>query len=222
MKLIAFSHEHLRLDATLPFGVRNGSGQLLLVAGAQIDGAEQLAQLSGLPLFADEDELNEWRRKLGATVDTMMRQNTPLKSLANAVPQEENTRERPSAADTSVPEQWESLGGTLDALLRDAQPRPEFIQRVRLMHERAGKLGQSHVDTSLYHLIHTAGHSLQRYSAHHALLVMLVCEQAAASARLERQIRAQPGLRRADHERRHVGPAGRTGDQRGGAHGGAA
>ena len=95
------------------------------------------------------------------------------------VPQEENTRERPSAADSSVPEQWESLGGTLDTLLRDAQPRPEFIHRVRLMHERASKLGQSHVDTSLYHLIHTAGHSLTTLQRHHALLVMLVCEQAA-------------------------------------------
>jgi HD-GYP domain-containing protein (c-di-GMP phosphodiesterase class II) len=35
------------------------------------------------------------------------------------------------------------------------------------------------VDASLYHLIHSAGHSLEKYSSHHALLVMVVCEQAA-------------------------------------------
>ena len=65
LKLIPFSPEHLRLDATLPFGVRDASGRLLLAAGAQIASAEQLAQLRAQPLFADEEESNEWRRQLG-------------------------------------------------------------------------------------------------------------------------------------------------------------
>ncbi len=178
MKLIPFSPEHLRLDTTLPFGVREASGRLLLAAGAQITTDEQLVQLRAQPLFADEDESVEWRRKLGAAVGAMLRQNAPLKSIAEARP-EANSREAHGAADASVPDQWESLNSMLDLALRDARPDAEFIARVRLVHERASRLGQRHGDASLYHLIHAAGHSLEKYSSHHALLVMLVCEQAA-------------------------------------------
>jgi HD-GYP domain-containing protein (c-di-GMP phosphodiesterase class II) len=179
VKLIPFSSDHLRRDQTLPFGVRDANGRLLLVAGAQIDNDDQLAQLRSKALFANEEESVEWRRKLGAAVGVMMRQNAPLKTIADARP-EGNSREPVSVADASVPDQWESLCSMFDMVLRDAKPSGEFIARVHLVHERAIKLGLRHVDASLYHLIHEAGHSTERYSSHHALLVMLVCEQAAS------------------------------------------
>jgi HD-GYP domain-containing protein (c-di-GMP phosphodiesterase class II) len=180
LKLIPFSADHLRQDATLPFGVREASGRLLLAAGAHITSAAQLAHLRSQVLFADEDESLEWRRKLGAAMGVMLRRNAPLKAIAEArLP--DNARAPVTAADASVPDQWESLSALLDMALRDANPGAEFIARVRLLHERAGKLGQRHVDASLYHLIHAAGHSLEKYSSHHALLVMLVCEQAATT-----------------------------------------
>jgi len=178
LKLIPFSAEHLRLDATLPFGVRDAGGRLLLSAGQSIATPEQLGNLRAQELFAEEEESNEWRRKLGATVGAMMRQNASLKSIAEARPQD-GGRESLAAADVTVPDQWESLSTMLDLALRDARPVPEFIARLRLVHDRASKLGQRQVDTSLYHLIHAAGHSTEKYSSHHALLVMLVCEQAA-------------------------------------------
>jgi hypothetical protein len=178
LKLIHFSPEHLRLDAPLPFGVRDAGGRLLLSAGTSVTSAEQLENLRTQPLFADEDESNEWRRKLGATVGVMLRQNAPLKTIAEARPQDAG-REGPGMADPTVPDQWESLGALLDLALRDARPNAEFIARLRQVHERASKLGQRQVDTSLYHLIHAAGHSTEKYSSHHALLVMLVSEQAA-------------------------------------------
>ena len=166
------------MDAPLPFGVRDAGGRLLLSAGQSIASADQLGNLSAQPLFADEDESNEWRRKLGATVGAMMRQNAPLKTIAEARPQE-GGREGLASADVTVPDQWESLSTLLDVALRDARPSPEFIARIRQVHDRASKLGQRQADTSLYHLIHAAGHSNEKYSSHHALLVMLVCEQAA-------------------------------------------
>lgn len=178
MKLIPFSPEHLQLDATLPFGVRDGSGTLLLQAGACIVNGDQLAYLRSKALFADEHESAEWRRKLGATMGAMLRQNSPLKAIAEARPPED-TRESMSAYDANVPDQWESLAVSLDAALREARVDAEFIARVRQLQERASKLGHRQVDASLYHLIHTAGHSMEKYSSHHALLVMLVCEQAA-------------------------------------------
>jgi HD-GYP domain-containing protein (c-di-GMP phosphodiesterase class II) len=178
LKLIHFSAEHLRLGAPLPFGVRDADGRLLLTAGASISGAEQLKHLRAQPLYADEDESNEWRRKLGATVGAMLRQNASLKDIAAARPNEP-ARDDAAGAEVPLPDQWESLATLLDAALRDAQPNAEFIARVRLVHERASKLGQRQVDASLYHLIHAAGHTVEKYSSHHALLVMLVCEQAA-------------------------------------------
>ena len=94
------------------------------------------------------------------TVGAMLRQNAPLKSIAEARPQEQRRATAPAAADVSVPDQWESLGALLDAALRERAARaPNSSPRVRLVHERAGKLGQRHVDASLYHLIHAAGHS---------------------------------------------------------------
>jgi HD-GYP domain-containing protein (c-di-GMP phosphodiesterase class II) len=178
LKLIAFSAEHLRMQAPLPFGVRDAGGRLLLSAGQSIAGAEQLNHLRSQALFADENESNEWRRKLGATVGVMLRQNAPLKTIADARPQD-GGRDGLACADLTVPDQWEGLSTLLDTALRDARPAAEFIARIRQVHERASKLGQRQADTSLYHLIHAAGHSTDKYSSHHALLVMLVCEQAA-------------------------------------------
>ena len=177
MKLIHFSPEHLRLGAALPFGVRDATGRLLLTAGATIGNAERLEFLRSQSLYADEEESLEWRRKLGAAVGAMLRQNAPLKSIADARPQD--AAEAASAQQASLPDQWESLALLLDNALRDARPEPEFVARIRLVHERASKLAQQHTDPSLYHLIHAAGHSLEKYSSHHALLVMVVCEQAA-------------------------------------------
>ncbi len=178
MKLIHFSPEHLRLGAPLPFGVRDAGGRLLLTAGASIASHDQLKHLRSQPLYADEDESNEWRRKLGAAVGAMLRQNASLKDIADARPQEP-ARDDAAGAEVPLPDQWESLATLLDVALRDAQPSAEFVARVRLVYERASKLGQRQVDASLYHLIHAAGHSVEKYSSHHALLVMLVCEQAA-------------------------------------------
>jgi len=178
LKLIHFSPEHLRLGAPLPFGVRDAGGRLLLTAGASIASHDQLKHLRSQPLYADEDESNEWRRKLGAAVGAMLRQNASLKDIADARPQEP-ARDDAAGAEVPLPDQWESLATLLDVALRDAQPNAEFVARVRLVYERASKLGQRQVDASLYHLIHAAGHSVEKYSSHHALLVMLVCEQAA-------------------------------------------
>ncbi len=178
MKLIPFSPEHLRRDATLPFGVRDDGGALLLQAGARIVNDDQLAYLRAKSLFADEQESTEWRRKLGASMGAMLRQNAPLKAIAKARPPDE-ARDHMAAHDSSLPDQWEGLAVTLDAALREAGPNAEFVARVNQLQARASKLGQQQVDVSLYHLIHSAGHSLEKYSSHHALLVMLVSEQAA-------------------------------------------
>jgi HD-GYP domain-containing protein (c-di-GMP phosphodiesterase class II) len=178
VKLVPFSPEHLRLESTLPFGVRDGSGTLLLPANARIVNHDQLSYLRSKALCVDEHESNEWRRKLGGAMGAMLRQNTSLKAIAD-VRAPDATADGTVAADASVPDQWEALASALDATLRDAGPQPEFPARVRALHERASRLGRRHADASLYHLIHSAGQAPDKYCSQHALLVMLVCEQAA-------------------------------------------
>lgn len=178
MKLIPFSVEHLRPRSPLPFGVRDAEGRLLLGAGAAIAGAEQLQQLCAQPLFADEDESNAWRRQLGAAVGAMLRRNAPLKSIAEARPQGGGDDDAAASA-AELSDAWDSLAEQLDRLLREARPEAAFPARLRRLHERAVALGLRDADASLYHLIHAAGQGSERYASRHALLVMLVCGQAA-------------------------------------------
>lgn len=177
MNLIHFSAEHLRLNAPLPFGLRDAGGRLLLAAGAAVCSADKLDSLRDEELYCDEEESNEWRRKLGAAVGVMLRQNAPLKSIAEARP---DTR-RAAASETraNLPDEWDSLCVLLDRALHEAKPEPGFLARIRLVHERATHLADGHEDASLYHLVHGAGQRVQMYSSHHALLVMLVGVQAA-------------------------------------------
>lgn len=177
MKLIPFSAEHLRLESPLPFGLRDAAGRLLLGAGASIGGDDRLQRLRAQPLYADEDESHEWRRRLGAAVGAMLRRNATLGSIAGAKPQQ--AARDAAAGDVDVPDQCESLADLLHAALRDARPHAEFIARIRLLQERAARLAQRQADAALYHLIHAAGDSADKYSSRHALLVTLVCDQAA-------------------------------------------
>lgn len=180
MKLVALSAEHLRLGEPLPFGVRDAGGRLLLKAGVAIATAERLQQLCAQPLFAEEGETHAWRRRLGEAVGAMLRDNAPLKAIAEL-------RAQPPAAPAEagvqapVAEQCDELATQLHQALRDAQPGAEWVARLRRLHERACSLAQRDTDAVLYHLVHAAGHDTGCYSAQHALLVMLVCEQAAAA-----------------------------------------
>lgn len=178
MKLIPFSPEYLRLDATLPFGVRDATGRLLLHAGARIEGELRLNVLRAQALFADEAESQQWHRRLGAAMGVKLRENAPLKEIAAARPADE-LRRAEAAADVAPPDAWAALATQLDAALRDAPGADDWVARVRAARSRALPLARKHTDASLYHLIQMAALPQLRYSAHHALLVMLVADQAA-------------------------------------------
>jgi HD-GYP domain-containing protein (c-di-GMP phosphodiesterase class II) len=53
------------------------------------------------------------------------------------------------------------------------------MPRLMSVHARARALAERRFDASLYHLIYTAGHSTEKYSAHHSLLTLLICEHTA-------------------------------------------
>jgi hypothetical protein len=177
VKLVPFSPQYLRLDEPLPFGVRDEDGRLLLGAGQTIATREQLAGLQAQRLFAEESESAEWQRRLAAAVDAALRQGATLREVAEVRP-EQPTRPT-AAAELPLAEQWDELVVQLDAALRDVRPGGDWLARLLGVHARARRLGERRFDASLYHFIYTAAHSTEKYSSHHALLTLLVAEQAA-------------------------------------------
>jgi HD-GYP domain-containing protein (c-di-GMP phosphodiesterase class II) len=188
VNLIPFSKQYLRLNEALPFGLRDDSGRLLLAAGQRIDNSARLADMHGQALYADEHESSDWRRRLAQAVDVMVRQNAPLKAIAQARPVEvdaEREREREREAAHSEPplaEQWIQLFHALDAALRELEPSGAWLVRLQSVHERVHTLAQRRLDGSLYHLIYTAGHSSAGYSSHHALLCTVMAGECARLA----------------------------------------
>ena len=177
VNLIPFSKHYLRLNDALPFGIRNAAGRLLLAAGARLDRSELLRELLAAELYADEHESSEWRRRLGGTVDVMIRQNASLNRIAEARP--ESNQERTGVRESGIGEQWSEVAMVLDVALRDMRPDTAWLARLMAAHERGLRLAERRLDASLYHLIFTAGHSTEHYSSHHSLLCMLIARQAA-------------------------------------------
>ncbi len=178
MNLIPFSKQYLRINEALPFGVREASGRLLLGAGASLDSPQLLEQLQATELFADEAESSEWRKRLSATVDAMIRQNHMLHRIADARP-DGAAAAQAAASHKTLPEQWTELTLALEALLREARVGEPWLARVQPLSERIHKLAYRRLDAALYHLIFSAGHCTANYSASHGVLCLLMAGEAA-------------------------------------------
>ena len=87
MNLIPFSRQYLRLNESLPFGIRDASGRLLLAAGSKVDRSDMLAELQANDLYADEFESSEWRKRLASAMASAIRQNASLRKIADARPE---------------------------------------------------------------------------------------------------------------------------------------
>lgn len=179
MKLIPFSGQYLRLNEPLPFGVRDDTGRLLLVAGRQIESEAMLTELRSQALFSDEAESAEWNRRLAAAMDQMLRQGASLKAVVEARP-DAAPREAKAAKPLTLTEMWQELVTHLDQALRDVRLDSDWLQRVQGVHTRARMLAQRRLDASFYLLVYAAAHSVEKYSCHHALLTLLMSEQAAS------------------------------------------
>jgi hypothetical protein len=178
VKLVPISPQHLRRNEPLPFGLRDEAGRLLLVAGACIESAARLEALRGQALFSEESESADWHRRLAATMDAMLRGNATVGEMAAARPDAAH-RDTATAQVLTLQQQWEELAHQLDAVLRDVRPDSDWISRLMGVHARARSLAERRYDATLYHLVYTAGQSTEKYSAHHALLTLVICEHAA-------------------------------------------
>ncbi len=178
MNLIPFSKQYLRLNESLPFGIRDSGGRLLLAAGARIDRPAMLAELQAGELFADEAESSDWRRRLAGAMDMMILKNASLGKLVEARPDQQE-REATGARELGFIEQWGEMAVVLDSAMRDMRPDTAWMARLMAVNDRVLRFAERRPDASLYHLIFTAGHSTERYSANHSLLCMLIAREAA-------------------------------------------
>ena len=179
LKLVPFKPEYLRTDEALPFGLRDGTGRLLLAAGHRISNADRMDELREQPLFAEEGESANWYRRLAAAVDERFRQGAQLRDVAQARP-DETVRETAVARPLTLPEEWTEIVSRLDAVLRDVRPDSDWRPRLMATHLRARQLAQKRGDASLYHLIYEAAHATKKYSSRHALLCLTICELTAS------------------------------------------
>ncbi|MCE2918209.1 MAG: hypothetical protein LW768_22045 [Rubrivivax sp.] len=177
MKLVAFSPNHLRPGEPLPFGLYAATGQLMLAPGQKIADIPQLRALVAKPLYVEESETAEWRRRLAAAMDTALRQGATLKQVAAVRPEQASVPGTRAAL--SLPEQWEELVTRHDVAMRSIAPDGDWPQRLVAIHKCASDLALRRSDGSLYYLVYQAGQSTERYASHHAMLVMLMAEAAA-------------------------------------------
>jgi HD-GYP domain-containing protein (c-di-GMP phosphodiesterase class II) len=179
VKLIPFSAQYVRLNDPLPVGLRDAGGRLLLVAGRSVENEAQLAELTRQALFVDESESAEWTRRLGAAMEDALLRGASLKDVASVRP-DSGAREAVQRRELTLPEEWGELVLQLDSTLRDVRADSDWRRRLMGVHARARLMVQRKPDASLYHLVYEAATSSQKYSAHHALLTYVICEQSAA------------------------------------------
>lgn len=177
MKLVPCSVEQLRPGEPLPFGLRDGAGRLLFGAGVSIPDDARWLELGQQTVYAEEGDMAAWNRRVAAAMDAALRRNATLKEVAAAQP--ERVRDPTPGLRRTLPEEWDEIVLQLDAVLREMRPDTDAPARLDALRERARALLHRRPDAALYLLIHDAAHSTAKYSSHHAVLAMLVCELAA-------------------------------------------
>lgn len=177
--LVPFPTEYLQQNEPLPFAVRDAAGRLLLAAGQRIGNQQRFSELCDQNLYAEESESAPWYRRLAAAMDLSLRQGSQLRVVAAARPEAQVRTPAAVAPVSSLSDQWHLLVAQLDAALREPCPAGEGCTRLLAVHRAARELIERRADASLYLLVYEASHSTERYSANHALLSLLICEQAA-------------------------------------------
>lgn len=179
MKLVPFSKEYLRLDVSLPFPLRDGSGNLLLAANQMIASESQLASLSKLELFTGEQEATDWRRRVAEKVNGLLIGGANLNTIAQALPDQQSTSSTREDNEVPFTVELDTLLLQLDATLRQATPGSGWLERFAPPSQALQQLTRRRFDSVVYTMVQHASTMLERYSTHHAVLVASVAAEAA-------------------------------------------
>jgi HD-GYP domain-containing protein (c-di-GMP phosphodiesterase class II) len=137
----------------------------------------QRATLAQASLYAEESRVHEWKRRIAAAMDQRIRQGAALKDVVQA--RAEEVQVDRGERRRSIAEEWFELRSRLDAALRQVRADSVWAERVDAVQQRARELAARSFDESLFHVVHEAEHFSEKYSAQHALMTLLIAENAA-------------------------------------------
>jgi hypothetical protein len=177
MNLVPLPASAIRLRAPLPFSVYDAVGRLLLSKGSLVMSEMQRQHLVQRGGFIDETESEHFQRALAGKLDDLVRQNVPLKELANATPDHLGSAALPDRPTDPVT-MWSEMQVRASALLRENR-REDWLARLLKLQADVLEQVERDADASLFLLIQASGTETRGYSANHALLVTVVCELAA-------------------------------------------
>lgn len=148
-----------RVDAPLPFNVRDDSGKLLLAQGRTIS-APQLAVLLARGVYVDREE---YKAAAAAT------------ARAASCPSGEQPRVQLTVFDL-----WEQSVGKLDRLLRGMGNEPDFAAHMHAFAAQFVALVDRDADVAIYVSMRQDERRMARYGLMHALHTALGCRLAAS------------------------------------------
>lgn len=174
MNLIPVNVTSIQIGKPLPFPLMDKSGVLLAKKSFVIESEKELREFANRNggLFIDGSDANDVQRAYRRQLDTMVRTDQSLGSIAetkiSASPRLQGTPTAIARID------WLDLQEQANALLRDSN-RAVFMERLEAVHHTVGQQLERNADEVLFALIHLSASETQRYSATHSLLVSALC-----------------------------------------------
>ena len=187
MKVIPLASTALRVGGKVPFALRDSGGALLLAAGGVIESEPMRQQLIARGLFVAVQDSESFQRALAGRVDSIVRNNDSLRTLANAHLDAATVAENQSGPASAQPPvrkivdpliAWQTLALRAGALLHEPAPQDYHARLLQLDQDILGQL-HADPDSALLLLIQNATAEVHQYSVNHSLLVCVVCELAA-------------------------------------------
>lgn len=170
MDLIEFRPELLYVGMSLPFTVRDDSGQILLVKGQKIETPLQLSGIqSRTKIFVEIDETDEGVRAMMSGISELNRAGAPIKDFAKYLNVKQATKSSDKDAGT-LNQRWDDVESKLGGLLGSAQTTGEFQNRLYILDQVIAKLLRQDTYGSQFLLFNRAVTHFSGYSVLHASL----------------------------------------------------
>lgn len=179
MPVIQLPPDILRTGFPAPVSVRDATGHLLLAKGVVVSSEALRQRLVSRALYVDEQEGDLLRRAMNAKVDSLLRQNTALGTIARAQPDalpSGGQTVRAVAVDPAIA--WANLQMRGGALLQSPAPQ-DFLPRIEKFQAEVLELVEADADLAMLLLVQAISTDAHHYSVTHGLLVAVLCELAA-------------------------------------------
>jgi HD-GYP domain-containing protein (c-di-GMP phosphodiesterase class II) len=181
MDLIEFRPELLYIGMSLPFTVRDDSGQILLVKGQKIETALQLTGIqSRTKIFVEIDETDEGVRAMMSGISELNRAGAPIKDFAKYLNVKQATKQ--SDKETGgLSQRWGDVESKLGGILGSAQTTGDFQSKLYILDQVIVRLLGQDAHGSQFLLFNRAVTHFSGYSAMHSLLCAVLVNSLAAS-----------------------------------------